>query len=221
MSTTFIPVEDTRAIAVTKAIQTGDIKSLEAQLSEQNELVSAYIGSPDDARTLLHLLTDWPGHFPNNTAVARILIEAGCQCNAPYIGKLHSETPLHWAASCDDLEVMDMLLDAGADINAEGGIIDDTPLADARAFLQLKVKAMFAGASKPSEQDANCAFWNACHGSQLETAQFIHSQGANINFVPPWGEDTALYEAKSQKAEDLIKWLESLGATGKDNLTGS
>ncbi|KAM3501305.1 hypothetical protein MY10362_005664 [Beauveria mimosiformis] len=246
MSLTFIPVEDTRAIAVTKAIQTGDIKSLEAQLSERNELVSAYIGSPNDARTLLHLLTDWPGHFPNTTAVAKILIDAGCQVNAPYIGKLHFETPLHWTVSCDDLEVMDMLLDAGADINAGGGIIDDTPLADARAFLQLKcahrlvergadvtlqdaatlglldrVKAMFAGASRPSEQDANCAFWNACHGSQLETAQFIHSHGADVNFVPPWGEDTALYEARSQKAEDLVKWLESLVAIGKDNLTGS
>ncbi len=246
MSHTFIPVDDPRAIAVMKAIQTGDAESLQDLLSAHKELVSAYIGSSDEARTLLHLLTDWPGHFPNNAAIAKILIEAGCELNAQYIGKLHSETPLHWTASCDDLEIMDILLDAGADINAGGGVIADTPLADARAFLQPKcaqrlvergaivslqdaatlglmsrVKEMYAAPKKPSERDTNCAFWNACHGSQLETAQFLHSQGAEVNFLPPWGPDTPLDEAKKQKAEDLTNWLETLGAKGKNGLTSS
>ncbi|XWW97001.1 hypothetical protein V2A60_004981 [Cordyceps javanica] len=243
MSQTFIPVDDPRAIAVMKAIQTGDTQGLQAQLSELRELVSSYIGSPDEARTLLHLLTDWPGHFPNNAAVAKILIEAGCELNAEYIGKLHSETPLHWTASCDDVEIMDILLDAGADINAGGGVIADTPLADARAFLQLKcahrlvergatvslqdaatlgllhkVREMYAASPKPSERESNCAFWNACHGSQLETAQFIHSQGIDADFVPPWAEDTPLDEARERKAEDLVQWLHSLGAKGKVEL---
>lgn len=246
MSKSFIPVDDPRAVAVTKAIQTGDVTGLQAQLSEHNELVSAYIGSSEEARTLLHLLTDWPGHFPNNVAVAKVLIEAGCPIDAQYIGEQHSETPLHWTASCDDLEVMDLLLDAGADIDAGGGVIAETPLADARAFLQLKcaqrlvergaivslqdaatlgslarVKAMYAASPKPSERDTNCALWNACHGSQLETAKFIHSQGANVNFTPPWGADTPLDEAKSRKAEDLVKWLEGLGAKSKSELASA
>ncbi|ATY64190.1 ankyrin [Cordyceps militaris] len=245
MSLNFIPADDVRAIAVTKAIQTGDIEDLQAQLSEHKELVLAYIGSPEEARTLLHILTDWPGHFPNNAAVAQVLLEAGCKVDVQYIGKLHSETPLHWTASCDDLEIMDILLDAGANINAGGGVIADTPLADARAFLQLKcahrlvergamvslqdaatlglldrVKEIYAESPKPTERDGNCAFWNACHGSQLGTAQFLDSQGADVNFIPPWGEDTPLDEAKSQNAADLVKWLESLGAKGKDALSG-
>ena len=33
------------------------------------------------------------------------------------------ETPLHWAASCDDVAVLDALLDAGADIHAPGAVI--------------------------------------------------------------------------------------------------
>jgi ankyrin repeat protein len=44
---------------------------------------------------------------------------------------------LHWAASSDDVEVLDALLDAGADIDAPGAVIGGgTPLDDARAFGQ-------------------------------------------------------------------------------------
>lgn len=246
MPPVFISPDDVKAIAVTKAIQSGDVDGVRVQLAENKELISAYIGSPDEARTLLHILTDWPGHFPNNTAMAKLLIEAGCNVDAQFIGKHHSETPVHWTASCDDLEVMDILLDSGADINAGGGVIWDTPLADARAFLQLKcahrliergakatlqdlatlglldrVKETYAAGSPPSKRDTDCAFWNACHGSQLDTAQFLHSQGADVNFVAPWGTETPLDEAQNQKAEELVKWLQSLGAKGKDEIAAA
>ncbi|MCF2940031.1 ankyrin repeat domain-containing protein [Paenibacillus alkaliterrae] len=39
--------------------------------------------------------------------------------NARFNGP-HTETPLHWAASSDDLEMLDVLLDAGADIEKHG-----------------------------------------------------------------------------------------------------
>ena len=35
----------------------------------------------------------------------------------------HNETPLHWAASSNDVAVADALIDAGADIEAAGGVI--------------------------------------------------------------------------------------------------
>jgi uncharacterized protein len=35
-------------------------------------------------------------------------------------GGSHDETPLHWAASSDDVEVLDALLDLRADIEAPG-----------------------------------------------------------------------------------------------------
>lgn len=240
MSKTFIPTADPRAIAVAKAIQTGDIAGLQAQLAEHKELILAYIGSPDEGRTLLHLLTDFPGHLPNNTTVVKLLIDAGCDINAPFAGK-HSEAPIHWAASCDDVEVLDALLDAGVDINARGGFVAETPLANARAYQQLKcahrlvergatvtlsdaaalglldkAKAMYAGDPKPTERDLNRAFWNACRGSQLQMAKFLHEHGADINFLAPWCGHSPLDEAKKQKVTDLVKWLESLGAKGTE-----
>jgi ankyrin repeat protein len=80
--------------------------------------------------------TDWPGHFLSGAATVAALIEAGADVNARFHGP-HAETPLHWAASSNDVEVLDALLDAGADIDADGGVIGGgIPLADARAFGQ-------------------------------------------------------------------------------------
>ena len=88
------------------------------------------------SRTLLHIATDWPGHFPNTAATIRLLIAHGANVHESFSGP-HSETPLHWAASNNDLAALDALLDAGADIEASGGLIGNgTALADAVAFGQ-------------------------------------------------------------------------------------
>jgi ankyrin repeat protein len=66
----------------------------------------------------------------------KILIEAGADVNAPFIGR-HQETALHWAASSDDVAVLDALLDHGANIEGRGAVIGGgTPLSDAVAFGQ-------------------------------------------------------------------------------------
>jgi len=91
------------------------------------------------SRTRLHVVTDWPGHFPRGATSVAVLVEAGADVNARFRGP-HGETPLHWAASSDDVAVLDALLDAGADIDVPGAVIaGGTPLADAIAFAQWKV----------------------------------------------------------------------------------
>jgi hypothetical protein len=57
-----ISPDDPDAIAIVAAIQTGNIESLKRLLREKPSLVTARIGG---SRTLLHVVTDWPGHFPN------------------------------------------------------------------------------------------------------------------------------------------------------------
>ncbi len=75
--------------------------------------------------------------------------------NARFTGP-HTQTPLHLGASCDDIEVLNALLDAGADIEAAGAVIaGGTPLDDAVAFGQ------WHAARQLVERGAKSRLWHA------------------------------------------------------------
>jgi hypothetical protein len=102
------------AVAAVAAIRTGDLDALRRLLADNPGLATARLGDDREARTLLHVLTDWPGHFPAGAATVAALVDAGADVNARFVGP-HTETPLHWAASRGDVNVLDALVDAGAD----------------------------------------------------------------------------------------------------------
>lgn len=229
---------DPLARAAVGAIHRGDVEELRRLLAENPELATARLGDagPDGmTRTLLHVATDWPGHFPNGAELVRVLVAAGADVNARFTGP-HAETPLHWAASSNDLDVLDALLDAGADIEAPGGVIGGgPPLADARAFLQREAAQRliergarvglhdaatlglmdhlrnFLAASSPASDDLNGAFWGACHGGALEAAEFLLAHGADINWIPDWERLTPLDAAARSGATHLVAWLRERG----------
>jgi YD repeat-containing protein len=73
--------EEPLAVAVVEAIHAGDLESLERLLGEHPGLASAGLGGDVDnlgdggmVRFLLHVATDWPGHYPNGAAVVRALV---------------------------------------------------------------------------------------------------------------------------------------------------
>ena len=194
-------------------------------LREKPDLATSRI---DGKRTLLHVATDWPGHFPNGVATVVALIEHGADVDAPFIGR-HQETPLHWAASSDDVAVLDALLDHGANIEAGGGVIGGgTPLSDAVAFgqwnaarrlvergaranlWQAAALGMMADVEARSVQatseEITNAFWCACHGGQRETAEYLLKHGADSNWV---GYDglTPIGAANRSGAEEVVEWL--------------
>jgi ankyrin repeat protein len=226
--------EDPLAVAVAEAIHSGHVDQLERLLSEHPGLANARIGEP---RTLLHIAADWPGHFPSGAATVATLIAHGADVNAPFIGP-HAETPLHWAASSDDVAVLDVLLDGGADIEAPGSVIGGgTPLADAVVFgqwraarrliergarttlwqaaglgLMDRVEKYFSGDAPPAPADITNAFWCACHGGQLATAQYLLKRGADLNWIG-YNDLTPLDAAARSGAGELVEWLRSQGAT--------
>jgi ankyrin repeat protein len=214
--------------AAVSAIHSGDVAALNRFLSQNPSAVSE---RTDGERTLLHVATDWPGHFPNVRQIIRALVERGADLNAPFLGH-HSETPLHWAASSDDVDALEELLALGADIEAPGSVIDGgPPLSNAVAFacwpaarrlidhgarstlwqasaLGLKdcLDKYFAADLQPSPQEVTNAFWNACHGGQLNAARFLLARGAERNWV---GHDrlTPLDAAIRKGHSDVVAWL--------------
>ncbi len=88
-------------------------------------------------RSLLHIATDWPGHFPGVSQIVRLLIERGADPDAPMVGGHAPERPLHWAASSNDVEALNALLDGGANIEGPGAIFTNgTAMSDAVIFAQ-------------------------------------------------------------------------------------
>jgi uncharacterized protein len=223
---------------VTEVIRSGDAAALQQLLREHPELATARIGDPGcGSRTLLHLVTDWPGSVPEAGAKIAVLVAAGADVNARFTGA-HTETPLHWAASGDDVEALDALLDAGADLEADGAVIaGSTPIADAVAFGQWAAahRLLERGArtnlwqaaalglldrvheelaqGPRTQNELDNALWCAAHGGQRETAELLLGHGAD----PAWiGHDnlTAAAAAKRSGAHELTAWLREQAARG-------
>ncbi len=232
------------ARAVVAAIHAGDVDALERLLDEHDWLATARLGDDDPdgmSRTLLLVATDWPGHHPRVADTIRVLVAAGADLDGRFRGA-HEETALHWAASSDDVEALDALLDAGADIEADGAVLGGgTAMADARGFKQWaaahrllergarttihdeatlglldRLVARFDGTGddgrRPGQDDLDLAFWGACHGGRLECARFLREQGADLDVVPPWEPLTPLDAAEREGATELVDWLRNQGA---------
>jgi len=234
-----IGTEEPLAIAVVEAIRTGDVPALKRILAQNPGLATWRLGDDDPtgvSRTLLHVATDWPGHFPNVATTIAVLADAGADINARFRGP-HDETPLHWAASSDDVEALDALIDAGADLESDGAVLGGgSPLADARGFAQWKaayrlvergakttlvdaatlglmnrVQAYFTGEPPPTKDAVDHAFWGACHGGRLAVAEYLLDRGADLNWIPPWENLTPLDAAQRRGASELVTWLRGRG----------
>lgn len=112
------------------SIREGDIPRLTAVIASAPDVINSRLGRID--RTPLHVVTDWPGYFPNGPQIAQLLIDAGAEVDARGPNQT-GETPLHRAASTDDADVAAILIDAGADIEAPNGSIG-TPLDNAIGY---------------------------------------------------------------------------------------
>jgi uncharacterized protein len=150
----------------------------------------------------------------------------------------HHETPLHWAASNDDVGLIDALLDAGADIEHPGSSINGgPPTASALGYAQWKalrrlyergavmtlsraaalglmplVTELATAAPPPDSEELTLALWHACRGGQLEAARYLAGRGADINWRAPWSGETPLDAARDRHQRAVVAWLTETGA---------
>ncbi len=231
------------ATALVVAIHSGDIASLKRLLEENPGLASSSLGGDQGTRTPLHVVTDWPGYFPNGPEVVRMLIEAGADPNARNSGKSFPETPLHWASSSDDVEVAGALIDGGADLEASEGSIG-TPLDNAVGYacwhvarllvargarvdtlwhaaplgMMARMEELLDERPAPGPEQISQAFWHACAGGQRRAAGYLLTRGADLNWVPDYAQGTPLDAASGLGTgqENVITWLRSHGARSSE-----
>jgi ankyrin repeat protein len=236
-----MPSDDPVAVRLIQAIRGGDVDGLIALLDESPGSAAARLEGRRGSRTALHVATDWPGYFPNAPAVVRLLLDAGAEPNAPATGGAHAETPLHWTASSDDVDVAEALIDGGADLEAPGGSIAETPLDNAVGYgcwhlarllvargarvqrlwqaaalgLMSRVEELLAATPRPSAEEIDDAFWQACHGGQRRAAEHLLARGADLNRSPGYASQTPLdiAGALETRRDNVVTWLRDLGAT--------
>lgn len=227
------------ADAVVAAIHSGDVAGLRKLLEDHPGIAAAPLGGRYKNRTPLHVVTDWPGYFPNGPEIVRVLVAAGADPN--FIAEPGDETPLHWAASSDDAQVALVLIDAGADINVPHGSIG-TPLANAVGYGCWDVARLLVGrgasvdepwqaaalglldllqqllGNEPSTEHLSNAFWHACSGGQRRAAEYLLARGADPNWIPEYARGTPLDAASGLGAQrdNLIGWLREMGARSAD-----
>lgn len=217
--------------ALVLAIRTGDVVTVTQLITARPDLPHARIHG---GRTALHVVADWPGYFPNGPQIVALLTAAGADPNASGSPDKPDETPLHWAASSDDVEVARALLDAGADMEAKpGSIAGGSPLDNAIGYgcwnvAQLLLsrgarvdRSWVASAlgmtdrtqellgDQPNGDEINQCFWHACDGGQLRTAQHLLAIGADPNAHPDYTNDPPVAAATSPGTgrAALADWL--------------
>jgi ankyrin repeat protein len=235
---------DPLAGEVILATKGGDLDSLQRLLAAHPGLAAARIKDDRGSKALLSVVTDWPGFFPNGPAVVKLLIAAGADPNGRAQGasKDEGETPLHWAASSDDVEVAAALLEGGADIEARGGsIAGGTALENAVAYgcwrvaqllvrhnakveklwhaaalgMTSVVEKFFQEGPAPSPEEVNHAFWQGCRGGYRRTVEYLFARGADLNWIPDYARETALHAASDPGdtgRQALVNWLRAKGA---------
>jgi ankyrin repeat protein len=242
MSALRLPKDEQLARSLVKAIHAGQIETLKELVQAHAGLASArLVDEKGGSGTPLHAATDWPGFFPNGPDVVAVLIDAGAEPNAAIEGSWHAETPLHWAASSEDVDVARALIEGGANIEAAGAsIAGGSPLDDAVGYgcwqvarllvergarvdrlwqaaalgIRTRLDELIA-AEAPTTQQLTDAFWQACHGGQRRIAEHLLTLGAELNGTPSWSDSSTPLDAADSLGtgrESLLTWLKEQGA---------
>ncbi|HEY1738423.1 MAG TPA: ankyrin repeat domain-containing protein, partial [Acidimicrobiia bacterium] len=229
--------EPSAADVMVFAIHTGDVAEVQRLVAADPAFAGSPLGGRYKTRTPLAVVADWPGYFPNGPEIVRVLVAAGAAPDGPEGRQPGEETPLHWAASSDDIDVAGALIDAGADIEAPHGSIG-TPLDNAIGYACWDVARLLVARGARvdklwnasalglvdrlrelmaerahSPDEISQAFWHACSGGKRRAAEFLLDAGADIGWSPEYAYGTALDAAQGDgtQRQNVITWLAERG----------
>jgi ankyrin repeat protein len=123
-------------------------------------------------------------------------------------------TALHWAVHQNDLELVQRLIRAGANVQAKNDY-GATPMAEAAVGANPAVieALLEAGADAESPNaDGQTALMIVARTSQVDAAKLLLKHGANVNASEKWRGQTALMWAAAQKQPAMVKELIAAGA---------
>lgn len=204
-----LAMNDPRVVQFVALIHGGDVEGLRTHVALHPSLATERFGDEAMSTTAVHIATDWPGHFPRVAESIAALVEMGADVNARFLGP-HQETPLHWSASSDDVNALDALLDAGADIEATGAVFTDgTPLSDAVVFAQ------WNAARRLVERGASMTIWQAAAlGEYAEVTRHLE-----LGATMPPEITNACWHACRAGQFDVVKVLAEHGPTSIGSVT--
>ena len=181
--------------------------------------------------------TQWRADHPNELTaldLTRLLLEAGADPNKPFVGQLHSTsmccdtkenaTPLYRAAVAADVEVLDLLIESGGDIEwapeaADGEAPPIGPPGRGNAGKTPLMVAMSGGrgvgmAGGPGDIREGRAppFREEANREPVDAVRVLLAAGADADAVTPDGEAALHMAAKSGKL-DIVRALAEAGAT--------
>ncbi len=225
------------AVELLSAVHGGELDLIRRLITGNPDLARARFAARGRSGTALHFVTDWPGYFPNGPEIVHLLIDAGADPNATTTGPGKPETPLHYAASSDDVDVAVALIDRGGDLETPGGSIG-TPLDNAIGYGCWHVANLLATRGARIEKvwhaaalgvletleallvpgiegdEVSKGFWHACGAGQRRAAERLLNAGADLAWIPDYAQGTALDASTGlgTRQENVISWLRSIGA---------
>jgi ankyrin repeat protein len=152
-------------------------------------------------------------------AALKTLVKQRANVNTP---QPDGATAIAWAAHWDELEMADVLIAAGADVNARNDIgVTPLTLACTNGSAAMVAKLLRAGADAKSAlpRTGETPLMTAAASGNLETVKLLLVHGADINGAESYAGQTALMWAVSRGHESIVQTLLEAGADIKARST--